>query len=533
MKRAIPVVVIVIVAAAAVYVLTQRARQAGPADQLRVSGMVEARTTDLGPEINGKISAILVREGDAVKRGQLVAELDTSTWQERVSGAEAQAEQAGSKAAEADSQVAALSASVSASTAGAEAARRAAQENLTKLRNGARPQEIGAADRQMRAAYAAWRAAEAVVAKLKAGSRPNEIEQAKAAYAAASAQVEAAQARLARLKAGSRPQEIGQVKAAAAQARSKTDQARRDWQRLDKLAGEGAVSVQTAETAHTNYETLRDQQTSAEQALSLAVEGVHPDDIREAEAELRKDEAERQQLLYALKLLHEGARVEDKRQAEEESRRLRNVYEATRQQYLLVRAGARREDLLAAADEVARAAAGVAGARAGEQQVQALRRQAEAARAQQQAAQAAEREARTNLGRTHLFSPCDGVIQTKVAEVGETVLPGAPILRIVDLGEVWVTVYVAETAIGRVKVGQKVKVTTDSQPGRAFDAAVEMVSSEAEFTPKYVQTPDERSRLVYAVRVRLDNREWIFKPGMAADAVINLREPAPSAARGP
>ncbi len=164
----------------------------------------------------------------------------------------------------------------------------------------------------------------------------------------------------------------------------------------------------------------------------------------------------------------------------------------------------------------------MAGARAGEKQVDALRRGAEAARAQQRSAEAVAAEAKTNLGRTHLYSPCDGVVQTKVAEVGEAVLPGGPVLRIVDLGDVWITVYVAETQIGRVKVGQKAAVTTDSQPGRRFEGVIERVSSEAEFTPKYVQTPDERSRLVYAVRVRIDNRERIFKPGMPADAVLDL-----------
>jgi HlyD family secretion protein len=510
-------------------VLVGRGRQSSPSDQLRVSGMVEATTTDLGPEINGKIAAIRVREGDVVKQGQVVADLDPSTWQARLDQAQGQADQAGRKASEADTQVGAQSATVAAKEGQTEASRREAGETFTKLRNGSRPQEVEGAYEQVRSGYAAWKAAEETVTKLKHFVRPEEFEEAKAALKVADAQVAMSQAKLDRLKAGSRPQEIDQAKSAASLAKANADQARRDWQRSDQLAKAKVISAQEAEVARTKYETLHDQQASAEQALSLVIEGPHRDDIANAAAEVRKDQAQREQLYHALKLLNEGARVEDIRAAEQDATRLRKAYEALRQQYLLVRAGPRNEDVRAASDEVQRASAAVAEARAGEKQVDALRREAEAARAQQKTALAAAAEAKLNLGRTHLYSPCDGVIQTKVAEVGEAVLPGGPVLRIVDLGDVWITVYVAETQIGRVKVGQKAAVTTDSQPGKRYEGVVEMVSSEAEFTPKYVQTPDERSRLVYAVRVRIDNRERIFKPGMPADAVLDL---SPSAGLG-
>jgi len=150
----------------------------------------------------------------------------------------------------------------------------------------------------------------------------------------------------------------------------------------------------------------------------------------------------------------------------------------------------------------------------------------------------AARHAAANLDKTDLYAPCAGIVQEKIAEAGETVGAGAPVVRIVDLDDVWLTVYVPEADVGRVRVGQRVDVMVDSRPGEVFPAFVEHMSSEAEFTPKYVQTPEERSRLVYAVRVRLDNRGGpdpsarIFKPGMPADAVLYLDSAAGPAAPG-
>jgi HlyD family secretion protein len=111
------------------------------------------------------------------------------------------------------------------------------------------------------------------------------------------------------------------------------------------------------------------------------------------------------------------------------------------------------------------------------------------------------------------------LISTRVADPGELAVPGATLLTLVDLDRVRLKVFVPETQIGRVKLGQTAYVTVDSVP-QPFEGAVTFIGSEAEFTPKNVQTREERVNLVFAVDIGLDNPEHIFKPGMPADAEI-------------
>lgn len=531
MKR---VLVIVLIATAIIlageYVL--RPRQNGRTSELAVSGMVEATTVDVGTEIAGTVARLLVEEGDAVTPGQPIARLDQATWDARLLQAEGRAKQAAEGAAQAETTADVESATVGPTIAQAEAARGAAAAVLAKERAGARPQEIAGAEQQACAAEAALRAAEETVKKLRAGPRPAEIEQARAAVAAADAAVTAAEARLEKAERGFRTQEVAQARTRVDQAQARADQARRDWERLAKLHKDGAVADQTAEAGRTQYDTASADLEAAQQQLALLREGARTEDITAARADLTRAKAERQRAAAALRLLEEGYRVEDVRQAEEQARMLKAAHQAALAHLSLVREGAREEDIRAAAAELARAEAAVATARAQGRRVEALRRQADGARAGQAAAEASATEANVAVGKTVIYAPCNGIVQDKIAEEGETISPGAPIVRLINLDDVWLTVYVPETEIGRVKLGQKVRVTTDSFPGREFAAAVANISSEAEFTPKYVQTPDERSRLVYAVRVRLDNSERVFKPGMAADAVIELEAAVASGSAG-
>jgi HlyD family secretion protein len=104
------------------------------------------------------------------------------------------------------------------------------------------------------------------------------------------------------------------------------------------------------------------------------------------------------------------------------------------------------------------------------------------------------------------------------------IAPGARILRIANLDEVTLTVYVPEPQIGRVKPGQRVRVEVDAYPGRQFEGRVSRVADEAEFTPKSVQTKEERVSLVFAVEIEIPNPDHALKPGMPADAWIFVEE---------
>ena len=132
------------------------------------------------------------------------------------------------------------------------------------------------------------------------------------------------------------------------------------------------------------------------------------------------------------------------------------------------------------------------------------------------------RMSRLRLAYTVLRAPFDGVVLVRQAELGEVVSPGTPIITLGDLDHLWVRVYVAETDLGKVHWGQAVDVHTDSYPGKVYAGRVSFISSEAEFTPKSVQTEKERVTLVYRVKVDVPNPGYELKPGMPADVEVKL-----------
>lgn len=142
------------------------------------------------------------------------------------------------------------------------------------------------------------------------------------------------------------------------------------------------------------------------------------------------------------------------------------------------------------------------------------------ARARRSEAEAALAQAKTRLGYATLLSPVAGLVLAKNIEPGEQVAAGTPVVTVGELDSVWVRAYINETDLGRVKVGQKARVTTDTWPGKTYDGIVTFISSEAEFTPKNVQTEKERVKLVYRVKITMPNPNMELKPGMPADAEI-------------
>ncbi len=128
--------------------------------------------------------------------------------------------------------------------------------------------------------------------------------------------------------------------------------------------------------------------------------------------------------------------------------------------------------------------------------------------------------ANTRLGFADLVSPLDGFVIVKSALAGEVVQIGAPVFTVIDLNNLWVTAYINETDLGRVKLNQEAEVTTDTYSGKIYKGRVSFISSEAEFTPKFIQTTEERVKLVYRIKIRVDNSSLELKPGMPADAYI-------------
>jgi HlyD family secretion protein len=130
---------------------------------------------------------------------------------------------------------------------------------------------------------------------------------------------------------------------------------------------------------------------------------------------------------------------------------------------------------------------------------------------------------RIRAGYTTLNAPFAGVITVREAELGEVVAPGTPIYTLDDMQHIWVQVYVPETNLGKVHWGQDCSVTTDTYPDKTYHGRISFISSQAEFTPKTVQTTAERVTLVYLVKVDVDNPNLELKPGMPADVSIQIQ----------
>lgn len=128
----------------------------------------------------------------------------------------------------------------------------------------------------------------------------------------------------------------------------------------------------------------------------------------------------------------------------------------------------------------------------------------------------------TQLGYASIYAPFDGIVLSKNVESKEYVNPGTSIVTLANPSQTWLRAFLPESDLGRVRLGQKVKVRTDSHPGHIFEGRLAFIAEEAEFTPRFVQTQKERVKLVYRVKIELPNPNMELKAGMPADAEIAL-----------
>jgi HlyD family secretion protein len=147
-------------------------------------------------------------------------------------------------------------------------------------------------------------------------------------------------------------------------------------------------------------------------------------------------------------------------------------------------------------------------------------RNAQVVQAGSHSAEQALRLSLLQKGNAILTAPFDGVVVARQAELGEVVAPGTPVVTLADLDHVWLRAYLNETDMGRVRLGQSVSVHTDTYPAKPFTGRISFIASQAEFTPKSVETHAERVTLVYRVKIDLDNPSHWLLPGMPADARI-------------
>ena len=254
--------------------------------------------------------------------------------------------------------------------------------------------------------------------------------------------------------------------------------------------------------------------------LATVDHGTADIQLRQAEAGVRLAEAQ-------LALLVKGARSEDIRQAEaalkqadtalktaaDDARRMRELF-ATGSVTSKQRDDAEARLTVASAQQSAAAEALSKVRRlARPEEVQA----AEARLAQARAA--ADLLAKTIADST-VTAPAGGIVTHKAVEAGELVTPGSTIVTLSDLDSVYVMIYITEKELGRVRLGDSAEIRIDAFPDRPFEGKITYISPEAEFTPKNVQTKEDRVKLVFGVKVEIPNRDGLLKPGLPADAVL-------------
>jgi len=244
--------------------------------------------------------------------------------------------------------------------------------------------------------------------------------------------------------------------------------------------------------------------------------------LRQAEAGVRLAEAQ-------LALLIKGARVEDIRQAEAALKQteaaLTVAEDDARRMRELAGTGSvtpKQRDDAEARLTVASAQRNAAAEALAKVRTLARPEEVRAAEARLAQAQAAADLLSKTIADCTITAPAGGIVTHKAVEAGELVTPGATVVTLVDLDSVYVMIYVTEKELGRVKLGDAAEVKIDAFPDKAFAGQVTYISPEAEFTPKNVQTKEDRVKLVFGVKVEIENRDGLLKPGLPADAVIRV-----------
>jgi HlyD family secretion protein len=186
----------------------------------------------------------------------------------------------------------------------------------------------------------------------------------------------------------------------------------------------------------------------------------------------------------------------------------------------LVQAGPRVEVIEAASAQAQHSRASLKMGQANELELKRRQQEVPLRRAEVDKARAQLAFIDSQISDTVLTSPIDGVVLVKSADPGEVLAPGTAVMTIGDIDHPWLRGYLGERELGKVKLGAKARITTDSFPGKSYWGHVSFIASEAEFTPKQIQTKEERVKLVYRIKIDVDNTQHELKLNMPADAEI-------------
>ncbi len=470
------ILVAIAVVSAGVWWLSRSASSPTSTDIL-TSGFIEAKDVAIASEVSGRITEILVAEGDRATAGALLVRLDGALLKAQQRQAETVIEQAQAGVAQAE-------AAVEQAQAGLEQVTMS-RNQATVARDGARKSWEDALDVQthpleLEARLAATQGqVDAAVFNLEQAAdsfRKITYPYTYSTFAldvpGALGSINDARRQLDGIKSGLRAGlSADQYNELSRQLQQTTDSLTKAWEQLAR--GQGQDVFQSGIVSAKDFWTLRSAQLQMEAAQAA---------LGTANRTL--------QIVQAIK--------SDPQDINAAVNRARSAY-----------------DMAVAALGVVEKGVAVA-----QRQVTIAQRQVAVVQKQVEQAQASLEVLKVQVSKTALTSPVLGVVASRNAEPGEIAQPGVPILVITELDKVTLTAYVPEGRIGQVKLGQKAVVSVDSYPGDSFIGQVTFISPRALFTPGNVQLKEEREKTVFAVKISLDNPEQKLKPGMSADARI-------------
>jgi len=291
----------------------------------------------------------------------------------------------------------------------------------------------------------------------------------------AAAAVAAAEANLQKMLNWSRPEELAQAKAQAEAAWMTLEQARNGprKQEIDSARGE-------VDAANADLEVARSTLARIERLVASGIQSRQ--DYDEAKAAYDRAKGRRESAQKKLEELLAGTRWEEVSRAERE-------YNRAAANLKLVQHGARKEDI-------------------------------DTAKAQLERARATLQQIDKQLAELEVTAPADAFVEVLQVRPGDLINPNSAVATLVEIDRLWVRVYVPEPELGNVQLGKDVSIVVDTFRGQSFRGRIEEIASRGEFTPRNVQTRDERSHQVFGVRVRLDNSSRKLRAGMAADVTI-------------
>ncbi len=310
----------------------------------------------------------------------------------------------------------------------------------------------------------------------------------------------------------------------------------RDQERRDQALVSSAVSnYQQLETSIAYQRATLESDVAAQRAslnaaqakLDALLNGNRTQDIQQsaaavndakAQLEFAKSDWDRAQVLFKNEDISRQQYDQYRMKVDSLTAMLRQAEE----RYSLMKEGARKEDIEGARAEVARAQAAVKTAEANRLELERKEQELAARKAEIERSRAQEGISESQLDDTAVYAPMDGVVLVKSAEVGEVLAAGTNVMTIGDIDHPWLRAYINETDLGRVKLGQQVNLTTDSFANKTYQGHVSFIASEAEFTPKQIQTKEERVKLVYRIKIDVENSSHELKSNMPVDAEIIL-----------